>query len=241
MPSAAASWRKQLDARLPPLGSRFYVSATTYGFRGERNTVWVGFSRGFSRFLLQQISFHHFSTLISFIHFISNVRRGLPASYSQTLQKRASSHFILRSGILSGRSTTWGYPLSAKRYLSVIPALIGCNATFMKFVYCTCFCNSLKQKKKSLKYESFDLPSVFMRMFAAAWQMGSFTTWKISKVDCEVPGIFQQITASQTVRPVAPSVLNLGCINIYFFNCSFYPVFNIIFQCIAITQCKVSM
>ena len=35
---------------------------------------WTGFSRGFSRFPLPQISFHYFSTLISFIslHFISS-------------------------------------------------------------------------------------------------------------------------------------------------------------------------
>ena len=39
------------------------------GFRGGRNGVWVGFSRGFSRFLLPPISFHHFSTLISSISF----------------------------------------------------------------------------------------------------------------------------------------------------------------------------
>ena len=37
--------------------------------RGGRNGVWVGFSRGFSRFPLPQVSFHHFSS-ISF-HFIS--------------------------------------------------------------------------------------------------------------------------------------------------------------------------
>ena len=38
-----------------------------YGFCGGQNGVWVGFSQGFSHFLLPQISFHHFSTLISFI------------------------------------------------------------------------------------------------------------------------------------------------------------------------------
>ena len=69
----AASWRKRLDARLPPLGSRVRVSVPPCGFRGGRNGVWVVFSRGFSRFPLPQISLHHFSTLISSIslHFIS--------------------------------------------------------------------------------------------------------------------------------------------------------------------------
>ena len=69
----AASWRKRLGARLPSLGSRVRVSVTPCGFRGGRNGVWVGFSRGFSRFPLPLISFHHFSTLISSIsfHFIS--------------------------------------------------------------------------------------------------------------------------------------------------------------------------
>ena len=54
----AASWRKRLGAHLPPLGSRVRVSVTPCGFRGGRNGVWVGFSRGFSRFPLPQISFH---------------------------------------------------------------------------------------------------------------------------------------------------------------------------------------
>ena len=54
-----ASWRKRLDARLPPLGSRVRISVPPCGFRGGRNGVWVGFSRGFSRFPLPQISFHH--------------------------------------------------------------------------------------------------------------------------------------------------------------------------------------
>ena len=81
--SAAASWRKRLDARLPLVGSRVLVSVTPSGFRGGRNGVWVGFSQGFSRFPLPQISFHHFSTPISFISFHPPlwwcVRRGRPA------------------------------------------------------------------------------------------------------------------------------------------------------------------
>ena len=52
-----------------PLVSRVRVSVTPCGFRGGRNGVWVGFSRSFSRFPLPQISFHHFSTLISSISF----------------------------------------------------------------------------------------------------------------------------------------------------------------------------
>ena len=72
MYSQAASWRKRLGARFPPLGSRVRISVTPCEFRGGRNGIWVGFSRGFSRFPLPQISFHHFSTLISSIwfHFI---------------------------------------------------------------------------------------------------------------------------------------------------------------------------
>ena len=42
-----ASWRKQIVARLPPLGARVRVSVDPYGFRGGRKEVWVGFSRGF--------------------------------------------------------------------------------------------------------------------------------------------------------------------------------------------------
>ena len=39
---------------------------TPYGFHGGQNGVWVGFSRDFICFHLPQISFYHFSTLISF-------------------------------------------------------------------------------------------------------------------------------------------------------------------------------
>ena len=56
----AASWRKRLGARLPPLGSRVRVSVPPCGFRGGRNGVWVGFSRGFSRF-----PYHQFHSTIS--------------------------------------------------------------------------------------------------------------------------------------------------------------------------------
>ena len=54
----ATSWGKRLEARLPSLGSRVRVSVPPFGFRGGRYGVWVGFSRGFSRFPLLQISFH---------------------------------------------------------------------------------------------------------------------------------------------------------------------------------------
>ena len=56
----AASWRKRLGARLPPLESRVRVSVTPCGFRGGRNGIWVGFSRGFSRF-----PYHKFNSTIS--------------------------------------------------------------------------------------------------------------------------------------------------------------------------------
>ena len=55
----------RLVACLLPLSSRVRVSATQRGFCGGRNGVWVGFSRGFSRFPLSQISFHNFFTPIS--------------------------------------------------------------------------------------------------------------------------------------------------------------------------------
>ena len=68
------------------------------GFRGGRNGVWVGFSRGFFRFPLPQISFHHFSTLTSFIsfHFISpcdgaSGMVGRHPCYSRTYNLGASS------------------------------------------------------------------------------------------------------------------------------------------------------
>ena len=83
-----APWRKRLDARLPALRSRVRVSVTPCGFRGQRSWVWIAFPPGFSSFVLPQISFHHFSTLISFISFHPPlwwcVRRGRPASLLMT-------------------------------------------------------------------------------------------------------------------------------------------------------------
>ena len=40
-----ASWRKRLDARLPPLGFRLRFLITPCGFCVGRNGVWVGFPR----------------------------------------------------------------------------------------------------------------------------------------------------------------------------------------------------
>ena len=110
----AASWRKRLGARLPPLGSRVRVSVPPCGFRGGRNGVWVGFSRGFSSFPLPQISFHHFSAPISSIsfHFISPCDGasgvvGRHPCYSRTYNIRASSHLIPRPDLVL--DTSWGY------------------------------------------------------------------------------------------------------------------------------------
>ena len=104
--TGAASWRKRLGARLPPLGTRVRVSVLPFGFHGGRIGVWVGFFRGFSRFPLPQIPFHHFSTLISSIsfHFISPCDGasgvvGRHPCYSLTYNMRASSHLIPRPGL----------------------------------------------------------------------------------------------------------------------------------------------
>ena len=51
------------------LGSRVCISVTPCWYSGGQNGIWVGFSRGFSRFPLPNISFHHFSTLL--FYFIS--------------------------------------------------------------------------------------------------------------------------------------------------------------------------
>ena len=103
----AAPWRKRLGARLPPLGSRIRVSVTPCGFRDGRNGVWVGFSQGFSSFPLPQISFHHFSTLISSIsfHFIhpcdgASGVVGRHPCYSLTYNIAASSHLIPRPDLV---------------------------------------------------------------------------------------------------------------------------------------------
>ena len=92
---------------LPPLGSRVRVSIPPCGFRGGRNRVWVGFSQGFPLFPLPQISFHHFSTLISSIsfHFISPCDGasgvvGRHPCYSPTYNIGASSHLIPRPDLV---------------------------------------------------------------------------------------------------------------------------------------------
>ena len=110
----ATSWHKRLGARLPPLGSRVRVSVPPCGFRDGRNGVWVGLSRGFSHFPLPQISFHHFSTLISCIsfHFISpcdgaSGMVGRHPCYSRTYNIGASSHLIPRPDLVL--DTSWGY------------------------------------------------------------------------------------------------------------------------------------
>ena len=58
-------WRKRSVTLLPPLGSRVHVSGTPCGFRGGRNGVWAGSSRGSFSFPLPQISYHTHS-----FHFI---------------------------------------------------------------------------------------------------------------------------------------------------------------------------
>ena len=90
-----------LGVRLPPLGSRVRISVSPCGFCGGRNGVWIGFSQGFSRFPLPQISFHHFSTLISSIsfRFISpcdgaSGMVGRHPCYSRTYNIGASLHLI---------------------------------------------------------------------------------------------------------------------------------------------------
>ena len=105
----------QAVRRSPPTaGSRVRVSVTPCGFRGGRNGVWVGFSRGFSRFPLPQIAFHHFSILVSSIsfHFISpcdgaSGMVGRHPCYSRTYNLGASSHLIPRPELVL--DTSWGY------------------------------------------------------------------------------------------------------------------------------------
>ena len=68
--SLAASWRKRLGARLPPLGSRVRVSVTPCGFRGVRSGVWVvfiGVSPGFPCHKFHSSISPHSSHSFSFI------------------------------------------------------------------------------------------------------------------------------------------------------------------------------
>ena len=89
------------------------------------HSMWVSwwtkrdFSRGFSRFPLPQISFHHFSKLISSIsfHFISPCDGasgvvGRHPCYSRTYNIWASSHLIPRPDLVL--DTNWGYFYSSQ-------------------------------------------------------------------------------------------------------------------------------
>ena len=124
----ATSWHKRLGARLPPLGSRVRVSVTPCGFRGGWNGVWVGFSRGFSRFPLPQISFHLFSTLIASIsfHFIrpcdgASGVVGRHSCYPRTYNIGASSHLIPRPDLVL--DTSWGYLFIWRQYTCRVSAM----------------------------------------------------------------------------------------------------------------------
>ena len=103
----AASWRKRLGARLPPLGSRVRVSVPLCGFRGGRNGVWVGFlgispvfpyhkfHSTISPTLISSISFH----IISPCDGASGVVGRHPC-YSRTYNLGASSHLIPRPDLV---------------------------------------------------------------------------------------------------------------------------------------------
>ena len=71
----AALWCKLLDAGIPPLGSRVWVSVTPFGFRGGWNGDSIGFSRVFSLFppVINFIPLFLHANLIHFVfHFISS-------------------------------------------------------------------------------------------------------------------------------------------------------------------------
>ena len=84
--------------------------------------VWVGFSRGFSRFPLPQISFHHFSTLISSLSFHFSCPCdgawgvvGRHPCFSRTYNIGSSSHLIPRPHLVL--DTSWGYFILIPVYL----------------------------------------------------------------------------------------------------------------------------
>ena len=60
-------WRKRLLAHLLPMrwGPEFAFQSYLASFHGSRIVVWAGFSRGFSRFCLPQMSFLYLYELIS--------------------------------------------------------------------------------------------------------------------------------------------------------------------------------
>ena len=86
----AASWRKRLGARLPPLGSRLRVSVPPCGFRGGRNGVWVGF-HGVS----PVFPYHKFHSIIS------------PPS-SHAFRFISSAHAMVRQAWSAGTLATHG-------------------------------------------------------------------------------------------------------------------------------------
>ena len=109
----AASWRKRLAARLPPLGSRVRVSVPQCGFPGGRNEVWVDFLGVSPVFPYHKLHSTIFSTLISSIslHFIRpcDVVTGVVGRhpcYSRTFSIGASVHLIPRPDLVL--DTSWG-------------------------------------------------------------------------------------------------------------------------------------
>ena len=123
----AASWRKRLDSRLPPLGSWVRVSVTPCGFRGGRNGVWVGFSRGFSHFPLPQIfhstisphSSHPFRFISSALVMVHQAwSAGTLAVHGPTI---SGLHLIPRPDLVL--DTSWGYFISLCEMYRVIQIL----------------------------------------------------------------------------------------------------------------------
>ena len=103
-------WPTKLEAAKLPLAHsggtthlrpRDCDSVTPHGFRGGRNGVWVDFSRNFCRFPQSQISFHHFSTLTSFISFAPVMVRqawstGILAIHIPSIADYIASYFSTR-------------------------------------------------------------------------------------------------------------------------------------------------
>ena len=118
---AVSRWPPTVMGTSSRLGHSMWVSWWTRG-------IWIGFYRGFSRLPLPQISFHHFSTLISIIllHFISPYGGvsgviGRHPCYSLSSNIGDSQHFIPPPGPVSNISRA---QINAYRILKKIKPLL---------------------------------------------------------------------------------------------------------------------
>ena len=125
------------------------------GFVVDETGVWVGFSRGFSGFPLPQLSFHHFSTLISSILFHFN----RPCDGATGVVDRHSC---------SSRT----YNVGLHRTSSLDPTLCWTRVEDISLLYSSTLSVPLMYDDSILNRESeFSIPNSFMYFCCSSWML----------------------------------------------------------------------